>query len=99
MKTIGLIGGMSWESSKVYYELINQFVKEELGGFHSADCLMYSVDFAEVEALQHQGKWAELDRMMADAARRLERGGAELIVLCTNTMHRCRAAIEAATTL
>ena len=93
MKTLGLIGGMSWESSAVYYQLINQLVKEKLGGFHSCKCLMYSVDFAEVETLQHQGDWARLDAQMADAAQRLERGGADLIVLCTNTMHQCANAI------
>lgn len=93
MKTIGLIGGMSWESSKVYYELINEKVKGLLGGFHSCKCVMYSVDFAEIEALQMKGKWQELDEMMVDAAQRLEMAGAEVIVLCTNTMHLCSDAI------
>ena len=87
MKTIGLIGGMSWESSIVYYKLINQKVNEILGGFHSCKCNMYSVDFAEIAKLQHEDKWAELDIMMIDAAKRLEKAGSEIIVLCTNTMH------------
>ena len=94
MKTIGLIGGMSWESSKVYYELINEKVKNILGGFHSCKCLLYSVDFAEVEHLQHEDNWEELDRLMADAAIRLEKAGADFVLLCTNTMHLCSNAIE-----
>lgn len=88
MKTIGLIGGMSWESSVVYYELINKEVKRRLGGHHSCQCLMYSVDFAEIELLQHQGDWEGLTRIMIDAAQRLERGGADFVVICTNTMHK-----------
>ena len=88
MKVIGLIGGMSWESSMEYYRLINQGIKEKLGGLHSCKCLMYSVDFAEIETLQHQGKWDEASMMMIDAAERLERGGASFIVICTNTMHK-----------
>jgi len=93
VKTIGLIGGMSWESSKVYYELINKKVNDCLGGFHSCDCIMYSVDFAVIEKLQHEDNWEELNKIMADSAQRLERAGAELIVLCTNTMHLCSEAI------
>ncbi len=93
MKTIGLIGGMSWESSKVYYELINRIVREKLGGFHSCKSLMYSVDFAVVEDLQHRNEWIKLEELMVDAAQALERGGADLIVLCTNTMHLCSQAI------
>ncbi len=93
MKTIGLIGGMSWESSAVYYDILNKKVKERLGGFSSCKCLMYSVDFAEIERLQHAGDWEELNRLMADAATRLYKGGAEIIVLCTNTMHLCSEAI------
>ncbi|MDF2157083.1 aspartate/glutamate racemase family protein [Algoriphagus sp. CAU 1675] len=96
MKTIGLIGGMSWESSAVYYKLINQRVHELLGGFHSCQCIMYSVDFAEIEKLQREDKWAELDTLMADAAKRLENAGADLLVLCTNTMHLCSEAIQKA---
>ncbi|MEZ5427578.1 MAG: aspartate/glutamate racemase family protein [Pyrinomonadaceae bacterium] len=87
MKTIGLIGGMSWESSVVYYQIINRRTKEILGGSSSAQSLMYSVDFGRIAELQHRGDWAELKKLMIDAARRLERGGADLIVLCTNTMH------------
>ena len=94
MKTIGLIGGMSWESTKVYYELINQKVNASLGGFHSAKILMYSVDFAEVEKLQHEGNWPELCRLMVEAARRLEKAGAGIILLCTNTMHLCSKEIS-----
>jgi aspartate racemase len=94
LKIIGLIGGMSWESSKVYYELINKKVSELLGGFHSCECMMYSVDFALIEKLQHEDNWEELDRIMADSARRLEKGGADIIVLCTNTMHLSSDAIK-----
>lgn len=93
MKTLGLIGGMSWESSAVYYDLINRKVKCKLGGLHSCQSLLYTVDFAEIETLQHQGNWAELDNIMADAAQRLERAGSDLIILCTNTMHLCTDAI------
>ena len=88
MKTIGLIGGMSWESSLEYYRIVNETVKEKLGGFHSAKCIMYSVDFEEIEKLQHQGKWDEATDLMIDAARRVERGGADFVVICTNTMHK-----------
>ena len=94
MKTIGLIGGMSWESSAVYYELINKKVKEILGGFHSCKSIMLTVDFAEIEKLQHQGDWDALDKMMADAAKSLELAGADIVVLCTNTMHLCSEAIK-----
>ena len=88
MKTIGLIGGMSWESSIEYYRIINETVKAKLGGLHSAKSLMYSVDFAEVEILQHQGRWPEASNMLVEAAKNLETGGADFIVLCTNTMHK-----------
>jgi len=88
MRTIGLIGGMSWESSQEYYRIINQTVKERLGGFHSAKIIMYSVDFEEIEKLQHQGKWKELTELMIDAAQRVEKAGADFVVLCTNTMHK-----------
>ncbi|MEP1095168.1 MAG: aspartate/glutamate racemase family protein [Cyclobacteriaceae bacterium] len=87
MKTIGMIGGMSWESSKFYYEFVNTRVKEVLGGSHSAKCIMVSVDFAKIEELTFAGKWDEMGEMMADCARQLERGGAEIIILCTNTIH------------
>ena len=90
---------MSWESSLVYYELINKMVKERLGGFHSCKSLMYTVDFAEIEHLQHTGDWDALNDMMADAAQRLERGGADLVVLCTNTMHLCADAIRKSVTI
>ena len=96
MKTIGLIGGMSWESSLEYYRIINQEVKRRLGGLHSAKCLMYSVDFAEIEQMQHEDRWDDAAQALADAARRLQAGGADLIVLCTNTMHRCAPQITAA---
>ena len=88
MKTIGLIGGMSWESSAHYYRILNQTVQARLGGAHSARCLMLSVDFAVVARLQAAGDWDALGRMMADAACALERGGADVLILCTNTMHR-----------
>lgn len=93
MKIMGLIGGMSWESSIVYYELINKKVKEKLGGFHSCRSMMYTVDFDKIVKLQHEDKWEELDIIMADAAMRLEKAGADIVVLCTNTMHLCSQAI------
>jgi aspartate racemase len=96
MKMIGLIGGMSWESSIEYYRLINERVRERLGGLHSAQSLMISVDFAEIEVLQHEGRWDEAAAAMVAAARRLERGGADFVVLCTNTMHRVAEEIERA---
>jgi len=89
MKTLGLIGGMSWESSAVYYNLINKKVRNELGGHHSCDSILLTVDFDEIVKLQHEGDWKSLDQMMAKAALQLEKAGAELIVLCTNTMHLC----------
>jgi len=95
MKTIGLIGGMSWESSLEYYRLINQIVKERLGGFHSARCIMFSVDFAEIETWQREGKWNECTLALIDAAKSLESGGADFIVLCTNTMHKVAGEIQA----
>jgi len=88
MKTIGLVGGMSWESTLEYYRVINQYTKERLGGFHSAKIVLYSVDFAEVESQQHEGRWDDLTQLMIDAAQRVERGGAELLLICTNTMHK-----------
>ena len=93
---IGLIGGMSWESSAEYYRIINQAVRERLGGVHSARSLMWSVDFGEIEALQHHGDWDRLTEVMIDAARRLERGGADFLVICTNTMHRMADAVAGA---
>jgi len=97
MKTIGLIGGMSWESSAEYYRMINEAVKRRLGGFHSAECLMFSVDFAEIERFQRTGRWEDAAERLADVARRLEQAGAELLVLCTNTMHRVASQVAAAT--
>ncbi|MFW5640326.1 MAG: aspartate/glutamate racemase family protein, partial [Thermodesulfobacteriota bacterium] len=88
MKTIGLIGGMSWESSIHYYRIINELVREKRGGLHSAKSVMYSVDFAEIEAMQRKGRWKAATDLMVDAARRVERGGADFILICTNTMHR-----------
>jgi len=88
MKTIGMIGGMSWESSIEYYRIINQTVREKLGGLHSAKSIMYSVEFAEIEALQHQNRWDELAKIMIEAALSLERGGADFVIICTNTMHK-----------
>jgi aspartate racemase len=99
MKTIGLIGGMSWESSLEYYRLINEGIKERLGGLHSARCLLDSVEFAEVEEMQREGRWEEAGELMAQSARNLERGGAEFIVLCTNTMHKLAPQIEAAVSI
>lgn len=96
MKTIGLLGGMSWESSSEYYRILNELVKARLGGFHSADCLMVSVDFDDVETLQHQNEWDALTEMMIAAARRIEAGGAELLVICTNTMHKMAPEIQTA---
>lgn len=88
MKTIGLIGGMSWESTVTYYQLINTAVKEAMGGFHSAKILLYSVDFAEIEECQSRGEWDKSADILTEAARNLERAGAEFIVICTNTMHK-----------
>ena len=95
MKTIGLIGGMSWESSLEYYRILNETVKDRLGGLHSAKCILYSVEFAEIEALQHAGRWDEAARIMVEAGQSLERAGADLLVLCTNTMHKLAGEIEA----
>jgi len=95
-KTIGLIGGMSWESSAEYYRIVNREMQKRLGGVHSARSLMWSVDFGEIERLQHSGDWDRLADEMKDAAMRLERGGADFVVLCTNTMHRLADAIVSA---
>ncbi len=96
MKIIGLIGGMSWESTVPYYRQINETVKEHLGGLHSARIILYSLDFHEIERLQHSGDWQAAGTVLADAARALEAAGADFVVLCTNTMHIVAAAIEAA---
>ncbi|MBF6022945.1 aspartate/glutamate racemase family protein [Lysobacter niastensis] len=96
MKTIGLIGGMSWESTVPYYRDINLAVKERLGGLHSARLILYSVDFHDIERLQHAGRWDEAGDMLADAAASLAAAGADFLVVCTNTMHKVAGAIEAA---
>ncbi len=94
MKTIGLLGGMSWESTQTYYRLINEGVKQALGGLHSAKIALYSVDFHEIELLQHAGKWDEAGRILGQAAERVEAAGADFFVLCTNTMHKVAPLIE-----
>lgn len=94
MKTIGLIGGMSWESSIEYYRIINQETRKRLGGLHSAKSIMLSVDFAEIEVLQAQGRWDEAGTLLMAAGRNLEAGGADFVVLCTNTMHKVAAQIQ-----
>src|SRR5919199_917478 len=96
MKRIGLLGGMSWESSAVYYRLVNEAARRRLGGLHSADCLLRSVEFAEIELLQREGRWQEAGERLAAEARSLVAGGAELLVLCTNTMHKVADAIAGA---
>lgn len=95
MKTIGLIGGMSWESTVTYYQIINETVKRELGGLHSAKILLYSVDFAEIEEYQASGQWDKSAEVLACAARNLEKAGADFIVICTNTMHKVAPEIQA----
>jgi len=99
VKTIGLIGGMSWESSIEYYRIINETVKQRLGGLHSAKCIMHSVDFAEVEPLQHEGRWDEAALHMVRAAQSVEAAGANFLVLCTNTMHKTADEIESQTSI
>lgn len=96
-KVIGLIGGLSWESSAEYYRIVNEAVRARRGGLHSARVLMWSFDFAEIEALQASGRWDAATELMIDAARRLERGGADFILIASNTMHRMAADVEAAT--
>lgn len=99
MKTIGLIGGMSWESTALYYQMLNRMARERLGGLRSAEILMWSFDFAEIEALQAKGAWDEATDAMIAAARRLERGGAACLVICTNTMHKTAGAVADATSI
>ena len=96
MKTIGLIGGMSWESTVSYYQIINEYVKKQLGGLHSAKIIMYSVEFHEIEECQSSGDWARSAQILADAAKKLEMGGADFILICTNTMHKVAPEIAAA---
>jgi aspartate racemase len=95
MRTIGLLGGMSWESTLLYYRWINEEVRSRLGGLHSAQMLLYSVDFEPVERMQAEGRWSEAGALLAGGASRLARGGADFVVLCTNTMHKVAADIEA----
>jgi aspartate racemase len=96
MKTIGLIGGMSWESTAEYYRILNECTRDRLGGLHSARCVIHSVDFAEIEELQVQGRWAEAGAILADVARSLQAAGADLLLICTNTMHKVADMVEAA---
>ncbi|MFJ3890949.1 aspartate/glutamate racemase family protein [Streptomyces rubrogriseus] len=96
MKTIGLIGGMSWESTAEYYRLLNEFTRDRLGGLHSARCVIYSVDFAEIEQLQVQGRWTEAGEVLAGAAQSLEAAGVDLVLICTNTMHKVADVVAAA---
>ena len=99
MRCIGLIGGMSWESSALYYQLLNEGVKERLGGLHSARCVLASVDFAEVEAMQSDGRWDDAGALLADQARGLEAAGADAVLICTNTMHKVADQVAAALTV
>lgn len=94
MKTIGLIGGMSWESTATYYKLINETVKAQLGGLHSAKCILYSVDFHDIEVCQAKGEWEKSGEILAEAAFNLEQAGADFIVICTNTMHKVVSQIQ-----
>ncbi|PZD96492.1 aspartate racemase [Paenibacillus sambharensis] len=95
MKTIGLIGGMSWESTALYYKIINETVKERLGGLHSAKCVMYSVDFDEIQRLQHMNEWDKTGEILGEAGARLAAAGADFLLICTNTMHKVADDIEA----
>lgn len=94
MKTVGLIGGMSWESTVTYYQIINETIKRELGGLHSAKLLLYSVDFSEIEEYQANGEWSKSAEVLSDAAVNLEKAGADYIVICTNTMHKVAPEIQ-----
>ncbi|MFC9233769.1 aspartate/glutamate racemase family protein [Streptomyces decoyicus] len=99
MKTIGLLGGMSWESTAEYYRLLNQLTRERLGGLHSSKCVLYSVDFAEIERLQVEGRWEQAAQVLTEAARALESAGADMLLLCTNTMHKVADEVSAAVTV
>ncbi|MES0025251.1 MULTISPECIES: aspartate/glutamate racemase family protein [unclassified Mesorhizobium] len=99
MKTLGLIGGMSWESTAIYYRLLNEIVREQLSGLHSAKLLLYSFDFAEIADRQHHGDWDSAGVLLADAARKLEAGGAEGLLICTNTMHKLADRVQAAVSI
>ena len=94
MKTIGLIGGMSWESTVTYYQMINEGIKDSLGGLHSAKVLLYSVDFFEIEALMSRGAWDEAAELLCDVAQRLEAAGADMILICTNTLHKVAPQVQ-----
>ncbi|MEW5901976.1 MAG: aspartate/glutamate racemase family protein [Acidobacteriota bacterium] len=96
MKTIGLVGGMSWESTAEYYRIINEAVKARLGGFHSARCVLFSLDFADIECFQHQGKWETASLLLQKAARRVEKAGADILLICANTMHKVAAEVQKA---
>jgi aspartate racemase len=95
MKTIGLLGGMSWESSHLYHQLLHEGVRDKLGGWHSAELVLYSIDFADIERLQHDGRWDEAAKRLLDAGQALERGGADFLVLATNTMHKVADQLDA----
>lgn len=99
MKTVGLIGGMSWESTSEYYKKINEGIKEHLGGLHSGKILMYSFDFEEIEVLQHKNQWDELTKMLVDAGTRLKKAGADFLAICTNTMHKVADEVSESTGL
>ncbi|MEE4418236.1 aspartate/glutamate racemase family protein [Streptomyces bugieae] len=99
MRTIGLLGGMSWESTAEYYRLLNELTRERLGGLHSSKCVLYSVDFAEIERLQVEGRWDEAAEILAEAAKALEAAGADLLLICTNTMHKVADQVAAATSV
>ncbi|MDA0688622.1 MAG: aspartate/glutamate racemase family protein [Proteobacteria bacterium] len=99
MKTMGLLGGMSWQSTNTYYSLLNQGIAAALGGLHSARLMLYSVDFDEIEKLQHAGKWEEMGELLAAGAQRIEAGGADFLMICTNTMHKVAPQVEAAITI
>jgi aspartate racemase len=99
MKTIGMIGGMSWESTLVYYRIINETMRDRLGGFHSAKSILYSVDFAEIEALQHAGRWDAAQTILVRAAQALARAGVDLMIICTNTMHKLADPVAASVTV
>ena len=96
MKTIGMLGGMSWESTLSYYKAINEEVKYQLGGLHSAKIILYSVNFQEIEILQHEGKWQEAGVLLAEASQKVQAGGADCLIICTNTMHKVAPQIESA---
>jgi len=99
VKTLGLLGGMSWESTGIYYRLLNEIVRERLGGLHSAKLLLHSFDFAEIAERQHHGDWDGAGVLLADAARKLEAGGAEGLLICTNTMHKLAGQVQAAVSI